>query len=107
MAWEVARDGWGMVAPWWRRHFGGHVGFGVGFVAFFGIIAYLCTRIYNMPEDTFGKDINDFLDNMEREKPIRFTSKQLKIATENFSNVLGSGAFGIVYKGTFKNGLTE
>ncbi|PWA47864.1 serine-threonine/tyrosine-protein kinase catalytic domain-containing protein [Artemisia annua] len=75
-------------------------------VAVFGIIAYLCTRIYNMPEDTFGKDINDFLDNMEREKPIRFTSKQLKTATENFSNVLGSGAFGTVYKGTFKNGLT-
>ncbi|PWA38455.1 serine-threonine/tyrosine-protein kinase catalytic domain-containing protein [Artemisia annua] len=75
-------------------------------VAVFGIIAYLFTRIYNMPEDTFGKDINNFLDNMEREKPIRFTSKQLKTATENFSNVLGSGAFGTVYKGTFKNGLT-
>ncbi|KAA8535651.1 hypothetical protein F0562_030654 [Nyssa sinensis] len=47
-----------------------------------------------------------FLDDMEREKPIRFTSQQLKIATNNFRNLLGSGGFGSVYKGDFSNGTT-
>nr|XP_043619643.1 G-type lectin S-receptor-like serine/threonine-protein kinase At1g34300 [Erigeron canadensis] len=45
-----------------------------------------------------------FLDDMEREKPIRFTSKQLRTATDNLSVVVGSGGFGTVYKGTFING---
>ncbi|MFS7954548.1 putative protein kinase RLK-Pelle-RLCK-Os family [Helianthus anomalus] len=40
-----------------------------------------------------------FLDDMEREKPIRFTTQQLRISTDNFNHILGSGAFGIVYKG--------
>ncbi|GKE91344.1 serine-threonine/tyrosine-protein kinase catalytic domain-containing protein [Tanacetum coccineum] len=47
-----------------------------------------------------------FLDDMEREKPILFTSHQLRLATANFSIVLGSGAFGTVYKGIFSNGVT-
>nr|GEV48064.1 G-type lectin S-receptor-like serine/threonine-protein kinase At1g34300 [Tanacetum cinerariifolium] len=47
-----------------------------------------------------------FLDDMEREKPISFTSHQLKQATANFSTVLGSGGFGTVYKGSFSDGVT-
>ncbi|KAI9192193.1 hypothetical protein LWI28_019418 [Acer negundo] len=48
--------------------------------------------------------MDKFLTDMEREKPIRFTCQQLRIATENFTNLLGSGSFGDVYKGTFSNG---
>lgn len=41
----------------------------------------------------------------EIEKPIRFSSQQLKTATDNFSNLLGAGGFGPVYKATFSTGL--
>ncbi|KAK9055249.1 hypothetical protein SSX86_026331 [Deinandra increscens subsp. villosa] len=47
--------------------------------------------------------MDQFLEDMEREKPIRFTSKQLIIATDNFSIILGSGGFGKVYKGIISN----
>ncbi|PRQ37326.1 putative protein kinase RLK-Pelle-RLCK-Os family [Rosa chinensis] len=48
--------------------------------------------------------MDNFLNDMEREKPIRFTSLQLRIATDNFINLLGSGGFGSVYKGVYSNG---
>ena len=43
------------------------------------------------------------IEDMEKEKPIRFTAQQLRIATDNFSVVLGSGGFGTVYKGISRN----
>ncbi|MED6175093.1 hypothetical protein PIB30_075189 [Stylosanthes scabra] len=39
-----------------------------------------------------------------RDKPFRFTTQQLRIVTDNFSYLLGSGGFGSVYKGVFSDG---
>ncbi|KAA8535654.1 hypothetical protein F0562_030657 [Nyssa sinensis] len=41
----------------------------------------------------------------EIEKPVRFSSQQLRVSTNNFSHLLGTGGFGAVYKGTFSSGL--
>ncbi|KAM7481138.1 hypothetical protein LguiB_005721 [Lonicera macranthoides] len=39
------------------------------------------------------------------DRPIRFSSQQLKIATSNFSHLLGAGGFGSVYKGALSSGV--
>ncbi|KAI8530631.1 hypothetical protein RHMOL_Rhmol11G0074500 [Rhododendron molle] len=46
-----------------------------------------------------------FLEDVAKEKPVRFTAQQLCSFTANYSKVLGSGGFGIVYKGQFPNGV--
>lgn len=44
------------------------------------------------------------IENMQKEKPVRFSSKQLAAYTRNYSTKLGSGGFGEVHKGEFPNG---
>ena len=44
------------------------------------------------------------IENMQKEKPVRFSSKQLAAYTRNYSTKLGSGGFGEVYKAEFPNG---
>ncbi|KAI3782230.1 hypothetical protein L2E82_12268 [Cichorium intybus] len=75
------------------------------------IIVCVCNKVKKHTQQQYSDDSRfipltmvKFLDDMEREKPIRFTSEQLRLATDNFSFLLGSGAFGTVYKGLFTNG---
>ncbi|BBG99127.1 Protein kinase family protein [Prunus dulcis] len=55
----------------------------------------------------FPTTIKGFLSNMAREKPIAFSPKQIAEFTNNYSpaNLLGSGAFGVVYKGLLVDGV--
>ncbi|KAL6186205.1 hypothetical protein ACLB2K_042326 [Fragaria x ananassa] len=52
--------------------------------------------------------VKEFLSDMEREKPVAYTAKQIAEYTQNYSysNILGSGGFGVVYKGFLENGVT-
>ncbi|KAL6651543.1 hypothetical protein ACP70R_010468 [Stipagrostis hirtigluma subsp. patula] len=49
--------------------------------------------------------VEKFLNEILNEKPMRFTSVQLAACTRNYSTELGSGGFGVVYKGELPNGL--
>uniref|UniRef100_A0A0D9WVB8 non-specific serine/threonine protein kinase n=1 Tax=Leersia perrieri TaxID=77586 RepID=A0A0D9WVB8_9ORYZ len=49
--------------------------------------------------------IENFLDEIAGEKPVRFTAQQLAGYTNGYSAQLGSGGFGAVYKGMLPNGL--
>ncbi|KAF7112735.1 hypothetical protein RHSIM_RhsimUnG0199400 [Rhododendron simsii] len=46
-----------------------------------------------------------FLQDLAKEKPVRFTAQQLRSFTTNYSEVLGTGGSGVVYKGQFPNGV--
>ncbi|KAG6473291.1 rust resistance kinase Lr10-like [Zingiber officinale] len=52
-----------------------------------------------------NKTVEDFLNEIAREKPIGFTSQQLALFTGNYVTQLGAGGFGSVYKGELPNGV--
>lgn len=45
-----------------------------------------------------------FIEDLQRERPVRFSSQQLRGFTRNYAHKVGSGGFGVVYKGRFPNG---
>ncbi|XP_008663672.1 G-type lectin S-receptor-like serine/threonine-protein kinase SD2-5 [Zea mays] len=49
--------------------------------------------------------VETFLNQILNEKPMRFSSEQLAACTRNYSSELGSGGYGVVYKGELPNGL--
>jgi Protein tyrosine and serine/threonine kinase len=65
------------------------------------------TLLYTTVTDSQIKvsTIENFLNEIAREKPIRFSAEQLAGFTQNYSTKLGSGGFGTVYKGILPNGM--
>ncbi|GLT58309.1 hypothetical protein SLA2020_312110 [Shorea laevis] len=49
--------------------------------------------------------MENFLQEWDKEKPVRYTAQQLDDFTRNYSKRLGSGAYGDVYEGQFPNGV--
>ncbi|KAM0943318.1 putative protein kinase RLK-Pelle-RLCK-Os family [Dioscorea sansibarensis] len=49
--------------------------------------------------------IERFLEDIVKERPVRFSPQNIMDFTQNFAQKLGSGGFGIVYKGQFPNGV--
>ncbi|XP_039141401.1 rust resistance kinase Lr10-like [Dioscorea cayenensis subsp. rotundata] len=49
--------------------------------------------------------IECFLKDIVKERPVRFSPQNIIDFTQNFAQKLGSGGFGIVYKGQFPNGV--
>ncbi|KAF5207076.1 Receptor-like protein kinase [Thalictrum thalictroides] len=52
-----------------------------------------------------SEKMDKFFRDIARDKLIRFSSKQLKIFTQNFSSVLGQCGYGKVYRGELANGV--
>ncbi|ERN07331.1 hypothetical protein AMTR_s00019p00228110 [Amborella trichopoda] len=79
---------------------------------FFGVlVVFSCIRCFINKKniDNLADQLNkidDFLSNLEKLKPMRFSSEQLIIATEDFAHMLGAGGCGTVYKGSFPNSAT-
>ncbi|GJN26188.1 hypothetical protein PR202_gb14099 [Eleusine coracana subsp. coracana] len=45
-----------------------------------------------------------FFEDIQKERPVRFSSQQLRAFTRNYAHKVGSGGFGVVYRGRFPNG---
>ncbi|KAL6844443.1 hypothetical protein ACP4OV_026116 [Aristida adscensionis] len=45
-----------------------------------------------------------FIEDIQKERPVRFSSQQLRAFTQSYAHKVGSGGFGVVYKGRFPDG---
>ncbi|RWW33053.1 hypothetical protein GW17_00002253 [Ensete ventricosum] len=59
----------------------------------------------NKDSSAVTEPIERFLDDIMKEKPMRFTPQDLERFTQNYGEKLGFGGFGVVYKGRFPNGV--
>ncbi|XP_020523510.1 LEAF RUST 10 DISEASE-RESISTANCE LOCUS RECEPTOR-LIKE PROTEIN KINASE-like 2.2 [Amborella trichopoda] len=103
-----SQDFWGAM-PTFAKVFLIAIVSGMGLSILFAIIRFIkkSTKISNIEIEGVGNGpplIVELMDNMEKLKPTRFTSRQLKAATLNFTHKLGAGGYGEVYKGTLANG---
>ncbi|GKU87501.1 hypothetical protein SLEP1_g1894 [Rubroshorea leprosula] len=65
-------------------------------------------KLRGLDIDTVAFDastVENFLQEWDKEKPVRCTAQQLDDFTSNYSKRLGSGAYGDVYEGQFPNGV--
>ncbi|CAL5091111.1 unnamed protein product [Urochloa decumbens] len=86
-------------------------------------VVILCTAVYRLLSSLYGDaggtgsymvapdrrirnaTVENFLLEIAHEKPIRFSPRQLKGFTRNYSTRLGAGGFGAVFRGVLPNGL--
>ncbi|KAJ0262892.1 G-type lectin S-receptor-like serine/threonine-protein kinase SD2-5 [Hirschfeldia incana] len=73
-----------------------------------GVLIFAAFRIHRTKKTHFDEldqssEEDNFLENLSG-MPIRFTYKDLQLATNNFSVKLGQGGFGSVYEGTLPDG---
>ncbi|GLU01156.1 hypothetical protein SLE2022_184800 [Rubroshorea leprosula] len=65
-------------------------------------------KLTGLDIDTAASDastMENFLQELDKEKPVGYTAQQLDDFTRNYSKRLGSGAYGDVYEGHFPNGV--
>ncbi|XP_043698801.1 rust resistance kinase Lr10-like [Telopea speciosissima] len=81
----------------------------VGTVVIYNCLNRACNEISahapQVPQVEAVLTVEKFLDNMANEKPTRFSPSQLYYFTKNYSTILGSGGFGVVYRGQLPNGV--
>ncbi|CAM0146256.1 unnamed protein product, partial [Urochloa decumbens] len=87
------------------------------------LVVILCAAVYRLLSSLYGDaggtgsyvvvpdrrirnaTVENFLLEIAHEKPIRFSPRQLKGFTRNYSTRLGAGGFGAVFRGVLPNGL--
>ncbi|KAM3390489.1 hypothetical protein ACQJBY_012212 [Aegilops geniculata] len=69
-----------------------------------GAAAGSTPRATDEAEDVEMGSMSFFIEGVQNERPMRFSSQQLRGFTQGFAHKLGSGGFGVVYRGRFPNG---
>uniref|UniRef100_A0A0E0KW51 Protein kinase domain-containing protein n=1 Tax=Oryza punctata TaxID=4537 RepID=A0A0E0KW51_ORYPU len=49
--------------------------------------------------------MSHFIEGLQNERPVRFSAQQLRAFTKNYAHKVGSGGFGVVYRGRFPSGV--
>uniref|UniRef100_A0A0D9ZRT2 Protein kinase domain-containing protein n=1 Tax=Oryza glumipatula TaxID=40148 RepID=A0A0D9ZRT2_9ORYZ len=48
--------------------------------------------------------MSHFIEGLQNERPVRFSARQLRAFTKSYAHKVGSGGFGVVYRGVFPSG---